>query len=107
MSSKEPKYDKNTYIGYLKLMNGGMKIIPGEIDSKIIKNRDKILEHLHLVFSGGKNLKEKNLEKYFKALGGKYMRQKLDKSNNINGGSHQVLYNTNKLIELAVKKITI
>jgi hypothetical protein len=104
MSNTEPIYDKNTYIGYLKLMNGGMRIIPGDIDTKIINNRDKILEHLHLVFSGGKKLKEKNLEKYFKALGGKYMRQKLDKSNKIEGGSHKVLYDTNKLIELSVKK---
>ena len=30
-------YNKDTYIGYLKLKNGGMKVIPGDVDNQIIQ----------------------------------------------------------------------
>jgi len=105
MSNSESKYDKNTYIGYLKLFNGGMKVIPGKIDNKIIHNRDRIIDHLNLVLSGGKELKEKNIEKYFKALGGKYIRSKmkLPESNNVNGGSTKTISSAHKLLKLASK----
>jgi hypothetical protein len=76
------KYDMSTYIGYLKIKNNGMKIIPGDIDNKIIKNRDNILNHLNKVLSGGKQLKEKNIEKYIRALGGKYIRNDMCISGN-------------------------
>jgi hypothetical protein len=105
MNNSESKYDKNTYIGYLKLFNGGMKVIPGEIDNKIISNRDKILEHLNLVLSGGKSLKDKNYEKYFSALGGKFLRLKMNlpESGNISGGTSKVIKDTHKLLKLAAK----
>jgi len=105
MNNSESKYDKNTYIGYLKLFNGGMKVIPGEIDNKIISNRDKILEHLNLVLSGGKSLKDKNYEKYFSALGGKFLRLKMNlpESGNISGGTNKVIKDTHKLLKLAAK----
>jgi hypothetical protein len=93
--------NKNTYIGYLKVKNGGIKIIPGEKDNKIISNRDKILNHLNLVLSGGTKLKEKYIEKYFKALEGKYVRGNI---NNIHGGSEQIFKDTDKLIKLTLKR---
>jgi len=68
------KYNKSTYVGYLKLKKGGMKIVPGHKDDLIINRRNDILNHLELVFRGKKKLKEKNISKYFKALGGKYIR---------------------------------
>ncbi len=105
MSNSESKYDKNTYIGYLKLFNGGMKVIPGDIDNKIIHNRDRIIDHLNLVLSGGKQLKEKNVEKYFKALGGKYIRSKMNlpESTNVKGGSNKTISSAHKLLKLASK----
>jgi hypothetical protein len=105
MSNSESKYDKNTYIGYLKVFNGGMKVIPGDIDNKIIHNRDRILDHLNLVLSGGKQLKEKNVEKYFKALGGKYIRSKMNlpESTNVNGGSNKTVSSAHKLLKHASK----
>jgi len=36
-------YNKDTYIGYLKVKKGGMKVVQGEIDNKIISKRNKIL----------------------------------------------------------------
>jgi hypothetical protein len=39
-------YNKDTYIGHLKLKNGGMKIVEGEEDNKIIEERNTILKHL-------------------------------------------------------------
>jgi hypothetical protein len=36
-------YSKDTYIGYLKLKNGGMKVIPGDMDKQIIQKRNNIL----------------------------------------------------------------
>ena len=105
MSNSESKYDKNTYIGYLKVFNGGMKVIPGDIDNKIIHNRDRIIDHLNLVLSGGKQLKEKNVEKYFKALGGKYIRSKMNlpESSSVKGGSNKTVSSAHKLLKLASK----
>jgi len=68
------EYNKDTYIGYLKMKKGGMKVIPGDIDKQIITKRNNILGKLEDVIYGGDKLKEKNIEKYFKALGGKYIR---------------------------------
>jgi hypothetical protein len=104
MDNRKSKYNKNTYIGYLKVQNGGIKVIPGDKDNKIIANRDKILLHLMNVFSGGKKLKEKNIEKYFKALEGKYVRDKIKLPDSVKGGSKQVLKDTHKLIKLTLKK---
>jgi hypothetical protein len=53
--SKNTEYNKSTYIGYLKMKKGGMKIIPGEMDTNIINERNKILSHLDLVLGGQKN----------------------------------------------------
>ena len=38
-------YNKDTYIGYLKLKNGGMKVIPGDLDNQIIQKRNNILSN--------------------------------------------------------------
>jgi hypothetical protein len=97
------KYDKNTYIGYLKRYNGGMKVIPGDVDNKIIGNRDKILDHLQHVFSGGKKLKQKNIEKYFKALGGKYIRNKMNLPNENHTSGGAIVKDTHKLLKLLAK----
>ena len=42
------RYDKDTYIGYLKLKHGGMKIVPGEIDNSIIQfsGKNRLSNHL-------------------------------------------------------------
>jgi len=99
--------NKDTYIGYLKIKNGGMKVIPGDIDNEIINKRNIVLEKLEKVLSGGNKLKEKNLEKYFKALGGKYVRNDMCLSGNIAGckkAKQLSLGGANKLMELSKDK---
>jgi hypothetical protein len=67
------EYDTSTYIGFLKRKNGGFKIVGGDQDNKIIKNRDYILKEL----IGGlkdNNLNISRLPEYFSALEGKYIR---------------------------------
>jgi hypothetical protein len=107
MSSSSEKPNKNTYIGYVKMKKGGMKIIPGDKDNKIISVRNKILGHLNKVFSGGKRLKEKNIKKYFKALGGKYIRNNICSSgnnSNCKGGRNISINGAHKLLKLISKK---
>jgi hypothetical protein len=99
--------NKDTYIGYLKIKNGGMKVIPGDIDNEIINKRNIVLEKLEKVLSGGNKLKEKNLEKYFKALGGKYIRNDMCLSGNIadcKKAKQLSLGGANKLMELSKGK---
>jgi len=102
-------YNKDTYIGYLKMKKGGMKVIPGEMDNIIINKRNNILSKLEKVLTGGDKLKEKNIDKYFKALGGKYIRNDMcllgDKSI-CKKGKHVSLGGAKKLMELASKKYT-
>jgi len=74
-------YDKSTYIGYLHIQNGGIKIIHGKEDRKIIKTRNFILKEL----IGGLREKElpiNRLPEYFSALEGKYVRNKMCGSGN-------------------------
>ena len=101
------EYNKDTYIGFLKMKKGGMKIIPGEIDTNIIEKRNKVLNHLELVLSGKKKLKEQNINTYFKALGGKYIRNDIC----VSGNDKKCIKNKNiclggadKLIRLSGKK---
>jgi hypothetical protein len=101
------KYNKDTYIGYIKEKNGGMKVIPGDVDNKIIEKRDKILGHLNLVLSGGKRLKEKNIKKYFQALGGKYIRNDIcisGDNSNCKNGRNVAIGGAHKLLKLVAKK---
>ena len=103
----ESKYNSDTYIGYLKMKNGGMKIVPGHDDVKIINKRDQILNHLEKVLTGEKRLKEKNIKKYFKALGGKYIRNDMcisGDSTNCNSGQKVSIGGAHKLLKLAKKK---
>jgi hypothetical protein len=105
--SSSEKYNKDTYIGYLKMKKGGMKIISGDKDEQIIANRNKILSHLDIVLSGGKRLKEKNIKKYFKALGGKYIRNDMCVSgdnSNCKGGKNVSVHGAHKLLKLISKK---
>jgi hypothetical protein len=105
--SSSEKYNKNTYIGFLKMKKGGMKIIQGDKDEKIISIRNKILGHLNKVFLGGKRLKEKNIKKYFKALGGKYIRNDMCISGNnpsCNSGKNVSIEGAHKLLKLINKK---
>lgn len=101
------EYNKDTYIGYLKMKRGGMKIIPGDKDEKIINKRNKILNHLEKVLSGGKKLKEKYIGSYFKALGGKYVRNDMctgADNKNCNNGKLISLGGAHKLLKLAARK---
>jgi hypothetical protein len=107
MSSSSEKYNKDTYIGYIRMKKGGMKIISGDKDDKIISVRNKILGHLDQVISGGKRLKEKNIKKYFKALGGKYIRNDICSSgnnSNCKGGKNVSIDGAHKLLKLISKK---
>ena len=102
-------YNNDTYIGYLKLKNGGMKVIPGDMDNQIIQKRNNILSKLEKVLSGGDKLKEKNIEKYFKALGGKYIRNDMCISGNTSAckkGKQASIGGANKLMDLASAKYT-
>jgi DNA-binding transcriptional ArsR family regulator len=67
------EYNKDTFIGHLKIKKGGMKIIKGEEDNNIKKERNIVLEHLHKSLKGGE-LDHNNLELYYKALEGGYIR---------------------------------
>lgn len=67
------EYNKDTYIGHLKLKKGGMKIVKGDDDDRIKKERNIVLEHLHTSLKGG-NLDSKNIPTYYKALEGGYIR---------------------------------
>jgi hypothetical protein len=67
------EYNKDTYIGHLKLKNGGMKIVKGGDDDHIKKERNIVLEHLHKSLNGGK-IDADNLPTYYKALEGGYIR---------------------------------
>lgn len=101
------KYNKSTYVGFLKIKNGGMKIIPGEKDNYIINKRDNILNHLDLVLSGEKKLKEKNINKYFKALGGKYVRNDMCTIGDLpqcKKGKNISIGGADKLLKLASQK---
>lgn len=105
--SKNTEYNKSTYIGYLKMKKGGMKIIPGEMDTNIINERNKILSHLDLVLGGQKKLKEKNVERYFKALGGKYVRNDICSGGDSHAcklGKKISLGGADKLLKLCAKK---
>jgi hypothetical protein len=105
MTGGGSKYNKNTYIGYFKEKNGGIKIVPGEMDNKIISKRNKILSHLEKVLFGGKRLKEKNIEKYFKALGGKYIRNDICiNSKNCKNGKSVSINGADKLLKIASKQ---
>jgi hypothetical protein len=102
-------YSKDTYIGYLKLKNGGMKVIPGDMDNQIIQKRNNILLKLEILLSVGYKLKEKNIEKYFKALGGNYIRNDMCISGNTSAckkGKQASIGGANKLMELASSKYT-
>jgi len=106
MSNNKTKYNKSTYIGHIKMKNGGMKIIADEIDSKIIEKRNKILSHLDNVLSGGGKLKEKHIEKYFRALGGKYIRNDICTSGNTfhcDEGKNITITGADKLLKLSSK----
>jgi hypothetical protein len=67
------EYNKDTYIGHLKLKNGGMKIVKSSDDDRIKKERNIVLEHLHKSLNGGK-IDGGNLPTYYKALEGGYIR---------------------------------
>jgi len=102
-------YNKDTYIGYLKVKKGGMKVIPGELDNEIINRRNNVLLKLEKVLSGGDKLKEKNIEKYFKALGGKYIRNDMCISGNTKNckkGKQASVGGAIKLMELGSNKYT-
>jgi hypothetical protein len=99
--------NKKTYIGYVKVKDGDIKIIPGEKDNRIIHKRNKILNHLNAVLSGGKRLKEENIKKYFSALGGKYERNNICSSgnkSNCKGGKNVSVEGAHKLLKLISKK---
>jgi hypothetical protein len=106
MSSSSESSNKE-YIGHIKSKDGGIKVIPGHKDYKIIKKRNVILNHLENVLSGGKSLKEKNINKYFKALGGKYIRNDMcisGYSNECREGQKVTIGGAHKLLKLAKKK---
>ena len=107
MSSSSSSENNKTYIGYIKSKDGGIKIIPGQKDDNILAKRNKILNHLEVVLSGGKSLKEKNIPKYFKALGGKYIRNDMcigNNSNDCRNGQKVSIGGAHKLLKLAKKK---
>jgi len=107
LTGGELEKSSKVYIGNLKEKNGGIKIIPGHLDNKILSKRDKILYHLDKVLSGGKRLKEKNIKKYFQALGGKYIRNDMcisgDNSHCKDGRSVSI-GGAHKLLKLITKK---
>jgi len=99
--------NSNKYIGNIKSKGDKIKIIPGEKDDRILFKRNKILGHLDKVLSGGKRLKEKNIPKYFQALGGKYIRNDICSTgdlNNCKGGKNATISGAHKLLKLVSKK---
>ena len=106
MSSSSESSNKE-YIGHIKSKDGGIKVIPGNKDNRILEKRNKILNHLEIVLSGGKSLKEKNIPTYFKALGGKYIRNDMcitGDSYDCKGGQNVSISGAHKLLKLSKKK---
>jgi len=67
-------YHGGTYIGHLKLKNGGMKIVGGTEDDAINEQREKVLDDLKDVLNGGTDINPNNIPNYYKALEGTYIR---------------------------------
>ena len=88
-------YNKNTYIGHLKIKNGGMKIIKDEHDKLIGKERNIVLKHLHDSLKGG-NLDHTNIELYYKALEGGFIRALMCPGNNNDATCELANYNNEK-----------
>ena len=89
------EYNKNTYIGHLKIKNGGMKIIKDEHDKLIGKERNIVLKHLHDSLKGG-NLDHTNIELYYKALEGGFIRALMCPGNNNDATCELANYNNEK-----------
>ena len=99
--------NEQKYLGHFKMKKGGMIIIPGERDDLVLSKRDQILNHLDLVLSGGKKLKQKNIGKYFQALGGKYARNDICVNGNLDNckrGRNISVGGAHKLLKLSSKK---
>jgi hypothetical protein len=99
-------YNKDTYIGYLKLKNGGMKIVEGDEDNKIIEERNTILKHLVETINKTLPLMNEYLILYAKALEGKYIRNhicKLDNNDDCKNEIETVKKISKKLIKKALQ----
>lgn len=89
------EYNKNTYIGHLKIKNGGMKIIKDEHDKLIGKERNIVLKHLYDSLKGG-NLDHTNIELYYKALEGGFIRALMCPGDNNSATCELANYNNEK-----------
>ena len=89
------EYNKNTYIGHLKIKNGGMKIIKDEHDKLIGKERNIVLKHLYDSLKAG-NLDHTNIELYYKALEGGFIRALMCPGNNNDATCELANYNNEK-----------
>jgi hypothetical protein len=89
------EYNKETYIGHLKLKHGGMKIIRDEHDKLIGKERNVVLKHLHESLKGG-NLDHNNIDLYYKALEGGFIRALICPGHNNSATCEKANYHNQK-----------
>ena len=103
-------YDKDTYIGHLKIKKGGMKIIGGTEDDNINQNREKVLDHLNDTLDNKINIDPNNIPNYYKALEGTYVRSLICPDDNDEDCQNKVDYAVKhgyKLSKLLAKKLKI
>ena len=89
------EYNKETYIGHLKLKHGGMKIIRDAHDKQIGKERNVVLKHLHETLKGG-NLDHNNIDLYYKALEGGFIRALICPGHNNSATCQKANYHNQK-----------
>jgi len=103
--NKTGGYNKDTYIGYLKIKNGGMKIVDGTEDEEIIEERNIILKHLVEIINDTLPLVNEYIILYAKALEGKYIRNHICKlsENDCKNEIDTVIKISKKLLKKAIK----
>jgi hypothetical protein len=105
-------YHGGTYTGYLKIRNGGIKIIKGKKDDEICEERELIIDYLKDIISKKEqlNVDDIPMDIYYKALEGKYIRNLMCPGNNedkCNANINSVLSKAYKLTRMGIKTFKI
>jgi hypothetical protein len=108
----ESVYHGGTYTGYLKIKNGGIKIIKGKKDDEICEERELIIDYLKDIISKKEqlNVDDIPMDIYYKALEGKYIRNLMCPSNNedkCDANINNVLSKAYKLTKIGIKTFKI
>jgi hypothetical protein len=105
-------YHGGTYTGYLKVKNGGMKIIRGDKDNKINEERELIIDYLKDIIAKKEqlNVDDIPIDIFYKALEGKYIRNLMcsnDDEDICDAKINSVLSKAYKLTKIGIKTFII